>query len=125
MAEHANHAIVYGASGLIGWAIVNQLLKSYPHAGAFSKVTAVTNRPLNLTETYWPELNSRRPDLELVSGIDINQEDETAVANALKSTIKDVELITHVFYLGTYLPLSSYCVAIVQKPDYISLCRKR
>lgn len=100
MAEHANHAIVYGASGLIGWAIVNQLLNSYPDAGAFSKVTAVTNRPLNLSETYWPEPNSKRPDLELVSGIDIGQEDETTVVNALKSTVKDINTVTHVFYLG-------------------------
>lgn len=105
MAGQSNHAIVYGASGLIGWAIVNQILKSYPHAGTFSKVTAVTNRPLNLSETFWPQATSQRPDLELVSGIDIGQEDETLVASALKSTVKDVEKITHVFYLGMHLPL--------------------
>ena len=105
MAEHSNHAIVYGASGLIGWAVVNQLLKSYPHAGVFSKVTAVTNRPLNLSETHWPQVTSQRPGLELVSGIDIGQEDETAVLNALKSTVKDIETVTHVFYLGMHLPL--------------------
>jgi nucleoside-diphosphate-sugar epimerase len=105
MAEHANHAIVYGASGLIGWAIVNQLLDSYPNAGAFSKVTAVTNRPLNLSETYWPIPNSKRPDLELVSGIDIGQEDETAVADTLKLTVRDIDTVTHVFYLGMHLPL--------------------
>ncbi|GAM38139.1 hypothetical protein TCE0_033r08641 [Talaromyces pinophilus] len=98
MAEHSNHAVVYGASGLIGWAIVNQLLNSYPHVGAFSKVTAVTNRQLNLAETFWPE-TSQGPGLELVSGIDIGHEGETAVANALKSTVKDLETVTHVFYL--------------------------
>lgn len=100
MAEQSNHAIVYGASGLTGWAIVNQLLKSYPHAGAFRKVTAVTNRPLTLSETFWPELNLQGPSLELVSGIDLGQEDEAAVANALRSTVKEVEMVTHVFYLG-------------------------
>lgn len=120
MAEHSNHAIVYGASGLIGWAIVNQLLNSYPHAGAFSKVTAVTNRPLNLPETFWPE-TSQGPGLELVSGIDIGYEDETAMANALKSTVKDLETVTHVFYLG----MQPLYVHEMQKADYISLCRKR
>lgn len=121
MAEHSNHAIVYGASGLIGWAVVNQLLNSYPHAGAFSKVTAVTNRPLNLSETFWPELNPQRPGLELVSGIDIGNEDETAVAKALKSTVTHIETITHVFYLG----MQPLFVHEMQKANYISLCRKR
>ncbi|OKL60379.1 hypothetical protein UA08_04019 [Talaromyces atroroseus] len=99
MAESSNHAIVYGASGLIGWAIANQLLHSYPHAGAFSKVTAVTNRSLNLSEAFWPELDSQRPDLRLVSGIDIGHDNETTVANALKLAVKDIETVTHVFYL--------------------------
>jgi nucleoside-diphosphate-sugar epimerase len=98
----SNHAIVYGASGLIGWAIANQLLNSYPHAGAFSKFTTVTNRPLNLSETFWPESDSRRPELQVVSGVDIGHDDEAAVANALKSAVKDIETVTHVFYLGMH-----------------------
>ncbi|KUL86271.1 hypothetical protein ZTR_08338 [Talaromyces verruculosus] len=89
MAEHSNHAIVYGASGLIGWAIVNQLLNSYPHAGAFSKVTAVTNRPMNLSETFWPEA-SQGPGLELVSGIDI-------VFAANDDNLKEVEINRRMF----------------------------
>ncbi|KAI7978406.1 hypothetical protein EIK77_001178 [Talaromyces pinophilus] len=110
MAKRLNHAIVYGASGLIGWAVVNQLLKSYPDAGAFSKVTAVTNRPLKPSETYWPEWTSQRPDLELVSGIDIGQEDELSVVHALKSKIEDIETITHVFYLGMHAPTTHYFI---------------
>ena len=92
-----NHAIVYGASGIIGWAVVDQLLSSYAHADAnpFSKVTAVTNRPLNPSETYWPEGGSHRPDLQLVSGVDLR-----GGVEALKKTVADIKTVTHVFYLG-------------------------
>ena len=41
-----NHALVFGASGISGWAIVNQILSDYPAKGVFSAVTALTNRPL-------------------------------------------------------------------------------
>ncbi|OQD82151.1 hypothetical protein PENANT_c023G11143 [Penicillium antarcticum] len=80
----ANHAIVFGASGVIGWSLVNQLLSPYPDAGTFSKVTAITNRPLNPYETHWPESSSERPDLQLVSGIDLRQGDGTTLADTLK-----------------------------------------
>lgn len=93
-----NHAIVYGASGLIGWAIVNQLLSQYPEAGTFSRITAVTNRPLNLSEMYWPE-GQHRPDLQLVSGIDLRGDVE-----ALKVVMNDIKSVTHVFYLGLLSP---------------------
>jgi nucleoside-diphosphate-sugar epimerase len=96
----SNHAIIFGASGVIGWALVNQLLGPYPDAGAFSKVTAITNRPLNLSETCWPESNSQRPDLQLVSGVDLRQGDGTTLADTLKRTVKDVESVTHIYYLG-------------------------
>ena len=103
MAERSNHAIVYGASGLIGWAAVNQILKSYPDAGAFFRVTAVMNRPLKRSEAHWPDQSSQQPpQLELVSGIDIGHEDETTVANALKSAVDHLETVTHIFYLGMY-----------------------
>lgn len=100
MGEGSNHAIVYGASGLIGWALVDQLLSPYPHAGSFSKVTAVTNRPLNFSETCWPEPDSHRPDLQLVSGINLRHGDEATLADSLKEVAKDVENVTHIFYLG-------------------------
>lgn len=102
-----NHAIVYGASGIIGWAVVDQLLSSHPDSGSFSKVTAVTNRPLNPRETYWPESESESaershsPDLQLISGVDLRGDVE-----ALKTALSgDIKTVTHVFYLGgcTYL----------------------
>jgi len=95
-----NHAIVYGASGLIGWALVDQLLNPYPHAGSFSKVTAVTNRPLGLSESHWPEPGSHQPDLQLVSGVDLRHGDAAALAECLKREVKDIESVTHIYYLG-------------------------
>lgn len=103
MAEGSNHAIVYGASGLIGWALVDQLLHRYPQAGTFTKVTAVTNRPLDLSQSHWPCQDSGRPGLQLVSGIDLRRGDGAALAESLKQ-VKDVGRVTHIYYLGTAIP---------------------
>ena len=101
MGEESNHhAIVFGASGLIGWSLVDQLLAPYPHAGSFSKVTAVTNRPLNLSESHWPQPDSRRPNLQLVSGIDLRHGDAAGLAESLKQAVKGIESVTHIYYLG-------------------------
>lgn len=103
MGKTSNHAIVYGASGLVGWAVVNQLLSGYPGQGTFSKITAITNRPLVLSDTRWPELNSKRPELpelQLVSGIDLRRDDGAALADSLKQVVEDVQTVTHVYYLG-------------------------
>ncbi|KAF3016526.1 hypothetical protein E8E14_011657 [Neopestalotiopsis sp. 37M] len=99
MENSSGHAIVYGASGLIGWAVVNQLLSSYPEPGAFSKVTAVTNRPLNPSETFWPEQQPGRPELQLVSGVDLRDGDGSTLAKSLKEVVQDIESVTHIYYL--------------------------
>lgn len=68
MAEKGSHALVFGASGLVGWGVVDQLLSNYPAQGTFSKVTALVNRPLDIKDSFWPEESPARPKLELVSG---------------------------------------------------------
>nr|CAD70323.1 conserved hypothetical protein [Neurospora crassa] len=98
MADSSKHAIVFGASGLIGWAIVNQLLRGYPRHGTFSNITAVTNRPLDTSESLWPT-DSDQPDLQLVSGIDLHKGDGATLAESLKQAVKDVESVTHIYYL--------------------------
>lgn len=100
MSNSFNHAIVYGASGIIGWAIVDQLLRSYLDAGTFEKVTAVTNRPLDLTETQWPQSSPESPGLQLVSGVDLRSGDGAALADSLTKAVEDIETVTHIFYLG-------------------------
>lgn len=99
MAENSNHAIVFGASGLIGWSLVDQLLGSYPYASSFSKITAVTNRPLTLFDSYWPKPD-HRCDLQLVSGIDLRHGDGTTLADSLLQNVKDIRTVTHIYYLG-------------------------
>ncbi|RAK99917.1 SDR family oxidoreductase [Aspergillus ibericus CBS 121593] len=99
MADSPNHAIVYGASGLIGWALINQLLAPYPGANTFKKVTAITNRPLDPSETFWPEPESHRPDLQLVSGVDLRGWNGDVLLEHLRGVVHGIEDVTHVYYL--------------------------
>ncbi|KAK8867415.1 Tannase and feruloyl esterase family protein [Apiospora arundinis] len=93
-----NHAIVFGASGLIGWAMVDQLLAPYPAPGTFASITAVANRPIDLGEAHWPEPEAgRRPDLRLVSGVDLRG-DAGALADTLRRQVPNADKITHVYY---------------------------
>ncbi|KAL2206999.1 hypothetical protein CC79DRAFT_1335232 [Sarocladium strictum] len=98
MSQAPRHAIVYGASGLIGWALVNELL-ACSQSATFTKISAVTNRPLDASESHWPQSDSHRPDLQLVSGIDLSQGNGTTLANTLKQAVEDIETVTDVYYL--------------------------
>lgn len=100
MAKDSNHAIVFGASGLIGWSAVNQLLSGYPSTGTFSKVTAVTNRTVPESELYWSPPSSDRPRLQVVSGINLLDETAAPLAEQLRERVAEAEQITHVFYFG-------------------------
>lgn len=88
------HAIVFGASGITGWGIVNQLLNDYPDADQFSQVTAVTNRPLPASFARWPS----SPKLQVVSGIDLLEGDIERLQQSLKAEIPGVEKASHVFF---------------------------
>ncbi len=88
-----NHALVYGASGITGWAIVNAILEGYPDAGAFEKVTALTNRPLSPVAAIWPKSDK----LQVVSGIDLGKD---GVQEDMKKRIKDVDTVSHVYFFG-------------------------
>ena len=61
-----NHALVFGASGIQGWAVVNEILKGYPSEDAFDRVTALANRPM-IEKMLWPESEK----LQAISGIDL------------------------------------------------------
>ncbi|KAG7091986.1 hypothetical protein E1B28_008373 [Marasmius oreades] len=98
MTHSANHALVFGGSGLIGWSVVDQLLSGYPEKNSFAKVTAITNRPVNPSETQWPEPPGGRPELHLVSGIDLRSHTQNSLSQVLKDSIQDIENVTHVFY---------------------------
>lgn len=109
MNEKGKHALVFGASGLIGWAIIDQLLSNYPSPGTFAKVTALVNRPLDIQDSFWPlEANRplnvqgspQQPELQLVSGINLADGTVQSVTELLQTKVKGIEHVTHVFYFG-------------------------
>lgn len=94
--EQKNHALVYGASGITGWAIVNALLNGYPTDSTFSKVTALTNRPLTPDVAQWPQSNR----LQVVSGLDLLAGDQASLEASMRERISDVESVTHVYFFA-------------------------
>jgi nucleoside-diphosphate-sugar epimerase len=91
-----NHAIVFGASGITGWAIVNAILNGYPEPSAFSKVTALTNRPLSQEVSQWPKSEK----LNIVSGLDLLKGSQSELEESLKSRVADVDTVSHVYFFA-------------------------
>jgi hypothetical protein len=103
MSKNANHAIVFGAAGLLGWSVLNQLTSNYPQPGTFSRVTAVVNRPISeedLNLSSKGTQDSEKPEIQIVSGIDLRNGTGEALAHQLQTSVSDAETITHVFYFG-------------------------
>ena len=96
MANKYNHALVFGASGITGWAIVNNILEGFPSPDAFNKVTALTNRPLPAEVAQWPQSDK----LQVVSGIDLLKGDQKALEETIKSQVSDIANITHVYFFA-------------------------
>lgn len=92
------HALVFGASGISGWAVVDQLLRDYPAAGTWDKVTALTNRPLSLETSQWPKTNN----LRIVSGLNLLEPSQEVFNETMKQQIPDTDTVTHIFYYGIF-----------------------
>jgi nucleoside-diphosphate-sugar epimerase len=101
----AHHALVFGASGILGWAIVNEILNNYPNPDTYSKVTALTNRPLTREASLWPGHSPGMPELDIVSGIDLTKGSIEEVGETLKERVPGIETVMHVFYFGKFLLL--------------------
>lgn len=91
-----NHALVFGASGITGWAIVNQILNGYPDTSTFAKVTALTNRSLSPEAAQWPTSDK----LEVISGLDLLRGSQEELEVAMRQKIADVENVTHVYFFA-------------------------
>jgi nucleoside-diphosphate-sugar epimerase len=89
-------ALVFGASGVTGWAFVNELLNDYPAKGIWDSVYALTNRPLTAKAAMWPD----DPRLHLVSGVDLLEGNQQDLESKLKSQVQGIKEVTHVYYLG-------------------------
>ncbi|KZV72249.1 hypothetical protein PENSPDRAFT_649997 [Peniophora sp. CONT] len=92
-------ALIFGASGISGWATTRELLR-YPSPTTFSKVIALSNRPL---EPAVVQLSD--PRLTYVHGVDLTQPVETVV-KLLKEKVPDIGKVTNVFWY-----------AYIHKPD--------
>jgi hypothetical protein len=92
-----NVALVFGASGISGWAVTKNLL-SYPTSTTFSRVIALTHRPRTVEQTGLPQ----DPRLELHSGIDLRSNLQD-VKEQMKGKIPRLNEVTHVYYLGGFL----------------------
>lgn len=94
--DGGKHALVFGASGITGWAIVNGLLTDHADAKKFSTISALTNRPFPSTISRWPESSK----LHLISGIDLLKGSVEDLQEAMKSQIQGVDTVTHIFFNG-------------------------
>ena len=93
----AKHALVFGASGMCGWGVVNAILNDYPSKDTFSRVSALTNRPLSREAARWPE--DQR--LHTVSGIDLLKGSQEDLEKTLSEQILDVATVTQFFFFCT------------------------
>lgn len=89
-----NHALIFGASGISGWAIVNAILHGYPSKDAFSRITAMVNRPLTREMALWPD----DPRLQIVSGIDLLKGNQDELEKQIKAKVKDINTVTQVYF---------------------------
>lgn len=86
-------ALVFGASGITGWAVAKEALK-FPTPTTFDQVIGLTNRPLTKLEALLPE-DER---LQLYSGIDLSAGVSQVQASLQK--IHGIEGVTHVYFSG-------------------------
>ncbi|KAF8860712.1 hypothetical protein BDZ45DRAFT_713603 [Acephala macrosclerotiorum] len=86
------HALTLGASGILGWAVLNQS-QIYPTPTTFPKITGTTNRPLTFEQTFL----LKDPRISLVSGIDFTKS-VNEVVEPLKKKVPSLEAVSHVFF---------------------------
>ncbi|KAF7537188.1 hypothetical protein G7054_g3886 [Neopestalotiopsis clavispora] len=93
----SKHALVFGASGITGWAITKAILDGYPTADTFASVTALTNRPLSIEDALWTE----SPKLDVVSGLDLlTSKGQAGLEAELKERVKHAGEITHLYFFA-------------------------
>ncbi|KAF1365620.1 hypothetical protein EJ07DRAFT_170305 [Lizonia empirigonia] len=87
-----SHALIFGASGISGWALLNEITK-YPTPTSFAKITGLSNRPLTVEQAYLAH-DSR---LNLINGIDLTKP-VPEVVQMLKDKVENAHTISHVFF---------------------------
>src|ERR1700753_1135597 len=105
------HALVFGASGVSGWGVMNQLV-SYPTPTTWMSITGATNRPLTIAEAHLPN----DPRVSLVSSIDLTKP-APEISKLLKEKVKNIDKITHVFFTA-YIHMNERTLDLLNKMDY-------
>jgi hypothetical protein len=88
-------ALVFGASGISGWAITRECLQ-YPNAETFDRVIALSKQQLRKEQFLMCDASLEK--LELIFGIDLMNDEE--VISSQFAAITGIENTTHVFYAG-------------------------
>lgn len=96
MSQNGKHCLVFGASGISGWALLNASV-NYPSPTTFHRITGLCNRPLTKEAAYLPA----DPRINLVSGIDLTGSVESVV-KALKEKVEQVETVSIVYFCGMF-----------------------
>lgn len=97
------HALILGASGISGWSLLNQT-RTYPSSTYFSRITGLANRPFTLEQAQLPADQS----YQIVSGVNLLKSVDE-IAAKLKSQVKDVATISHVFFCGMSPSFTAAC----------------
>ncbi|KXH25574.1 hypothetical protein CNYM01_00355 [Colletotrichum nymphaeae SA-01] len=90
--EKKNVAMIFGASGISGWALMRECL-SYPSVTAFSRVIGLSKRPISRKRARLQD----DPRLEIHTGLDLTDADLTLQR---LETIPDVDSVTHMYFLA-------------------------
>lgn len=88
-------ALVFGASGVSGWAIARECLR-YPSETTFDRVIALSNQELKLSEFLLPDQYLSRLDVHF--GIDLSESSDIALDKF--NSIEGIENTTHIYYTG-------------------------
>ncbi|OQE24005.1 hypothetical protein PENFLA_c010G10856 [Penicillium flavigenum] len=110
MADSKNVALVFGASGISGWAVTKCAL-SYPTPTTFDRVIGLMNRPLPLEESGLPH----DPRLELHCGVNLRGNLDEVLCQ-LQEKIPNLEDVTHVYYLA-YSNATAYSIDVIAIRD--------
>ncbi len=88
-------ALVFGASGITGWAILREALR-YPGNTTFSRVIGLFTRPTDREQLFLPADDR----LVLASGLDLSKGVDD-VANTLKG-VEGIQDVTDVYFAGVH-----------------------
>ncbi|KAL5046731.1 hypothetical protein BDW71DRAFT_214506 [Aspergillus fruticulosus] len=90
------HALVFGASGITGWGVVNALLSDYPTPDAFDRVTALTNRPLSAEDSGW----AASKKLNVVSGLDLLSGEQATLEEKIRQQVPQIGTVSHLYFFA-------------------------